>query len=79
MLEFTVERSTDCGMVLVPHKRRDGSFLASKHKNGPHKQVGKEEDLVPLLKEGWSIRMSPRGGQHRRGASLISPASIRGW
>ena len=51
MLEFTVERGTDCGMVLVSHKRRDGSFLASKHKNGPHKRIGKEEDLVPLLKE----------------------------
>jgi hypothetical protein len=47
MLQFTVERGKDRGTVLVLHKRRDGSFLASKHKDGPHKQVWKEEDLVP--------------------------------
>ena len=75
-LEFTVQRGNDRGVVLVPHKCKDGSYLASMHKDGPHKHVWKEEDLVPLVRQGWSIRMSPRDKTHGRGASLISPSSL---
>jgi hypothetical protein len=78
MLFYEVERGFDTGLVLEPHRYRNGKsfyFRASDAKDGPHYQVTREEDLIPHLKQGRAIRMSCK----HRPPSLILPASVKGW
>jgi hypothetical protein len=77
VLEYTVKRGADIGLVLIPHRCRNEKFLASKHKFGPHAWALNEEELKRLMDRGYSIRMSPKDERHRRGASLIAPGSIQ--
>jgi hypothetical protein len=77
VLEFTVQRGSYAGTISVPHKRRDRSFLVSRHKDGPHKQVWDEGELVSLVEQGWSVRMSLRDKSRQMGASLIAPSSLK--
>ncbi len=76
MLKYTVKRGMDIGLVLIPHRHRNGKFLASKHKFGPHAWASNEEELKRLMDRGYSVRMSPKDKSHRRGASLIAPSFI---
>ena len=77
VLQYTVKRGADRGLVLIPHRRRDGKFLASKHKFGPHALASNEEELKSLMDRGYSVRMSSKAKTHRRGASLIAPHFIQ--
>jgi hypothetical protein len=61
-------------MTLRPHRFKEG-FRASITRYGPHVHVDTEEELIPLLQHGWSIRMSARG----HAPSLICPDSVDGW
>jgi hypothetical protein len=77
MLFYKVERGVDAGLLLEPHRYRNGKsfyFRASDAKDGPHYQVTKE-DLIPHLKQGRGIRMSCK----HRPPILILPASVKGW
>jgi hypothetical protein len=74
MLTYTVRFGDDLGIELRPHRFRPG-YRASKGKYGPHVHVQTEQELIPFLQRGWSIRMS--AADHR--PSLITPAHVEGW
>ncbi len=74
MLRYTVRFGQDKGLTLTPHRYKDG-YRASKTKFGPHEPVNTEEELVPYLQRGWSIRMSAKNYR----PSLITPESVDGW
>jgi hypothetical protein len=73
-LTYTVRFGKDTGSTLTPHRSKRG-FVASKNKEGPHEYVQSEEQLIPYLQRGWSIRMSAPG----HAPSLICPDSVDGW
>ena len=79
MLEATVRWGKVEGITLVPHKFGDGTYRASKSKFGPHQKVKAWEDLIPWMRRGYSIRMSPKDRAVQRGPSLIVPRRVRGW
>lgn len=73
-LTYEVRFGEDTGMVLRPHRFKEG-FRASETKYGRHEYVQSEEGLIHYLRLGWSIRMSARG----HAPSLICPDSVSGW
>ncbi len=73
-LTYTVRHRNDKGMVLTPHRYKDG-YRASRGKFGPHAYVQTEEELIPYLEKGWFIRMSAEGHP----PSGIRPESVEGW
>ena len=79
MLTATVRWGKGQGIQLTPHKFRDGTYRASKSKFGPHETVRNWEALIPWMRRGYSIRMSPKDSANRRGPSLITPARVKGW
>src|SRR6266849_6746803 len=76
-LSYTVSRGEDAGVVLTPHRDRNGMLVASRGRFGPHYYVADEADLICHLKRGWSIRMSNRKSKLHRGPCLITAASIK--
>lgn len=79
LLKYEVRWGDEIGVVLSPHKHRDGKYIASKTKTGPHQRVGSIEELKSYLERGWSIRMSNSDSKNHRSPSLVTPRSITGW
>jgi hypothetical protein len=75
MLTYTVRFGDDLGIELRPHRYGTTGYRASQSKEGPHVHVRTEQELVPYLRNGWSIRMSGPGHP----PSLITPRSVDGW
>ena len=77
MLYYDVRRGGKTGVRLTPHRFRNNKYRASRGKYGPHSYVDSESQLIPLLQQGWMVRMSnPKAGH---APSLITPDSIQGW
>jgi hypothetical protein len=76
-ITYVVQKGKEAGVLLVPHRYRDGKFLASKCKQGPHFRVGSTEELLSHMVDGHSIRMSNPETRHHRTPRLIRPQSIR--
>ena len=79
MLQATVRWGKEPGVVLKPHRFRNGKFKASEFKGGRSEWAASEEDLKGLLRKGWSIRMNNPDSDYHRAPSLIIPAFVRGW
>jgi hypothetical protein len=79
MLQAKVRWGKEPGVVLKPHRFRNGKFKASEFKGGRSEWADSEEDLKRFLRKGWSIRMSNPDSEHHRAPSLIVPAFVRGW
>jgi len=79
MRQATVRWGKEQGIVLKPHRFRNGKFRASEFKGGRSEWAASEEDLKRLLRKGWSIRMSNPDSDYHRAPSLIIPAFVRGW
>jgi hypothetical protein len=65
MLIYTVRFGDDLGIELRPHRYSKSGFRASRSKEGPHTHVCTEKELIPHLRDGWSIRMSGPGHPRR--------------
>ena len=76
-ITYLVQKGKEAGVLLVPHRYRDGKFLASKCKQGPHFRVDSTEELLTYMVSGHSIRMSNPETRHHRAPRLIRPQSIR--
>jgi hypothetical protein len=76
-ITYVVQKGKEAGVLLVPHRYRDGKFLASKRKQGPHFRVGSTEELLTHMVSGHYIGMSNPETRHHRVPRLIRPQSIR--
>ena len=76
-ITYVVQKGKEAGVMLVPHRYRDGKFLASKCKQGPHFRVDSTEELLTYMVSGHSIRMSNPETRTHRTPRLIRPQSIR--
>ena len=74
---YVVQKGKEAGVMLVPHRYRDGKYLASKCKQGPHLRVGSTEELLTHMVSGYSIHMSNPETRHHRTPRLIRASSIR--
>jgi hypothetical protein len=74
---YVVQKGKEAGAMLVPHRYRDGKYIASKCKQGPHLRVGSTEELLTHMVSGYSIHMSNPETRHHRAPRLIRPQSIR--
>jgi hypothetical protein len=74
---YVVQKGKEAGVMLVPHRYRDGTYLASKCKQGPHLRVESTEELLTHMVSGYSIHMSNPETRHHRAPRLIRPQSIR--
>jgi hypothetical protein len=74
---YVVQKGKEAGAMLVPHRYRDGKYLASKCKQGPHLRVGSTEELLTHMVSGYSIHMSNPETRNHRAPRLIRPESIR--
>jgi hypothetical protein len=79
MLEATVRWGKEPGIILRPHKFKNGKFQAEEFKGGDWKWVDGEEGLKQFLRRNWSIRMSDPESKQHRAPSLIVRRFIRGW
>jgi len=75
MLTYTVRFGDDMDVELRPHRYGKVGYRASESKQGPHVHVRTEQELVPYLERGWSIRMSAPGHP----TSLTTAAHEDGW
>ena len=58
-LRCTVTRGEAHGVVLYPHKHKDGRYVASKDRyEQNYVRVDTNEELIPYVRKGFSIRMS---------------------
>jgi hypothetical protein len=78
-LTYVVKQGKDAGIILTPHRGRNGMFTASRGRFGTHYLVANEIDLITHLRCGRSIRMSKTDSKYHKGPSWITPASIKGW
>jgi hypothetical protein len=76
-ITYVVQKGKEAGALLVPHRYRDGKYLASKCKQGPHIRVGSTEELLTYMVSGHSIHMSNPETRTHRTPRLIRPTSIR--
>lgn len=74
---YVVQKGKEAGVMLVPHRYRDGKYLASKCKQGPHFRVGSTEELLSYMVRGHAIHMSNPETRHHRTPRLIRASSIR--
>ena len=74
---YVVQKGKEAGAMLVPHRYRDGKYLASKCKQGPHLRVESTEELLTHMVSGYSIHMSNPESRNHRAPRLIRPESIR--
>jgi hypothetical protein len=73
-----VARGKEVGVVLRPHRGKDGRYIASLTRFAKdYIRVDRYEDLHDWLREGYRIRMSNADSIHHRAPSLISPGSIQ--
>jgi hypothetical protein len=76
-ITYLVQKGKEAGVMLVPHRYRDGKYLASKCKQGPHLRVESTEELLTHMVSGYSIHMSNPETRHHRAPRLIRLQSIR--
>ena len=76
-ITYVVQKGSEAGVMLVPHRYRDGKYLASKCKQGPHFRVGSTEELLSHMVSGHAIHMSNPETRNHRTPRLIRAASIR--
>lgn len=78
LLTYVVDRGKERGMVLTPHKFEDGKYVASLTRfKRDYVKVDKVEELIPLMRKGYGIRMSNQDGDNHRSPSLIRPQGIK--
>lgn len=76
-LNAVVQRGKEFGVVLLPHRYADCSYVASKSRyEGDYIRVTTIEALIDLWKQGYKIRMSAPDSDHHRSPSLIAPSAI---
>lgn len=66
-LQYVVARGHRAGIVLSPHRFRDGLFRAHKtnSRNDPDgMRVATEEELISLVRSGYHVRMSNTAEGH---------------
>jgi hypothetical protein len=76
-ITYIVQKGKGTGVLLVPDRYRDGKFLVSKCKQGPHFRVGTTEELLSHMVNGHSIHMSNPDTRTHRTPRLICAESIR--
>jgi hypothetical protein len=76
-ITYVVQKGKEAGVMLVPHRYRDGTYLASKCKQGPHFRVDSPEELITHMVNGHYIRMSNPETRHHRTPRPIRSSSIR--
>jgi hypothetical protein len=76
-ITYLVQKGKEAGVLLVPHRYRDGKFVASKCKQGPHFRVASTEELLTYMVNGHYIGMSNPKTRSHRTPRLIRPQSIR--
>ena len=76
-ITYVVQRGKEAGVMLVPHRYRDGKFIVSECRQGPHYRVGTTEELLSHMVSGHFIRMSNPETRTHRTPRLIRPQSIR--
>jgi hypothetical protein len=76
-ITYVVQKGKEAGVMLVPHRYRDGKYLASERKGGPHFRVESPEELLSHMVSGHYIRMSNPETRLHRTPRLIRPQSIR--
>lgn len=62
---------------MLPHQFEDQKYHVSLTKQGPDIPLCDARDIPEYLANGYSLRMSREGENHR--PTLISPRSIQGW
>jgi len=78
MLTYGVTRGREKGVVLTPHKGDDGKYVASPTRfKKYYVKVEKVENLIPLMRKGYGVRMSNQDSDTHRGPSLIRPQGIK--
>jgi hypothetical protein len=78
-LTYVVVRGREKGVVLTPHnKGDDGKYVASPTRfKKDYVKVDKVEDLIPLMRKGYGVRMSNQDSDNHRMPSLIQPQGIK--
>jgi len=77
-LTYVVTRGREKGVVLTPHKGDDGKYVASPTRfKKDYVKVEKVENLIPLMRKGYGVRMSNQDSDTHRGPSLIRPQGIK--
>lgn len=64
---YTVKRGKNVGVVLTPHRYKDGMFLAHKtnSRNDPEgRRAHSEEELFEYIRLGYRVRMSNMAKGH---------------
>src|SRR4029077_3040600 len=51
-ITYVVQKGKEAGVMLVPHRYRDGKYLASKCRQGPHFRVESTEELLGHMVNG---------------------------
>jgi hypothetical protein len=76
-ISYKVSRGLGSGTVLHPHRHDDGMYVASKTRfERDYIRVATVGELLILIGNGFSIRMSCPGSKTHAAPSLISPSSI---
>jgi hypothetical protein len=76
-LTFVVIRGKEMGVVLTPHRGADEKYVASPTRfKRDYVKVDKVEDLIPLMRKGYGVRMSNQDSDNHRAPSLIRPQGI---
>ena len=78
VLTYVVMRGKEMGVVLTPHRGADEKYVASPTRfKKDYVKVERVEDLIPLMQEGYGVRMSNQDSDTHRGPSLIRPQGIK--
>ena len=68
-IEYEVKRGKEAGMVLSPHKYKDGRYVVCKsNKREDYVRVDTLEEVLEHIKQGYRVQMGGKG----RAPSLIS-------
>lgn len=72
-IEYEVKRGKETGMVLSPHKYKDGKYVVSKTKNREdYVRVSTVGEVLEHVQQGYSVQMGGKG----RAPSLISAKKL---
>lgn len=72
-LTYVVTRGREKGVV-TPHKGDDGKYVASATRfKKDYVKVDNVEDLIPLIRKGYGVRMSNQDSDNHRMPGLIRP------
>jgi len=76
-LQYVVSRGKESGVVLIPHRDRNGKYVASMTRfERDYVRVETIRELEILARNGFGIRMSNTKSAKHSAPSLISPAKL---